>query len=45
MPRAEETATEGGLAIFEGPTADPLGAFVTVDETPSTAWSKNISIF
>jgi hypothetical protein len=27
VPRAEETATEDGLAIFEGP-AVPLGAFV-----------------
>jgi hypothetical protein len=27
-PRAEETATEDGLAIFEGPTADPFDAFV-----------------
>lgn len=43
VPRAEETATEDGLAIFEGPTA-PLGAFVTIDETePSTAWD-DISI-
>jgi hypothetical protein len=39
VPRAEETATEDGLAIFEGPAAVPLGAFV--DETePSTAWKK-----
>jgi hypothetical protein len=28
VPRAEETATEDGLAIFEGPAAVPLGGFV-----------------
>jgi hypothetical protein len=28
VPRAEDTANEGGLAIFEGPGAVPLGAFI-----------------
>lgn len=44
MPRAEETATEDGLAIFDG-TAVPLDVFAVDETEPSTAWKKKTSAF
>ena len=43
VPRAKETATEDGLAIFDG-TAVPLDVFAVDETEPSTAWKNNISI-